>query len=68
MDISEAAMDARARRSAKRMGLLAIKSRRLRGTADNRGGYMLIDPTRNAVWAGERCDLSAEDVNEMCNQ
>lgn len=67
MIVSEAAMDARARRAAKRMGLLAIKSRRWRNTVDNHCGYMLIDPMQNAVRAGERFDLTAEEVVEMCS-
>jgi hypothetical protein len=45
-----------------------MKSRLQRNTANTRGGFALIDSERNAVRAGERCDLSAEDVIEMCNQ
>lgn len=67
MRISDVAMDSRARRAAKRVGLCAIKSRRLRGTVNNLGDYRLIDPMCNAVVAGERFDLTAEEVIEVCS-
>ena len=38
------------------------------GTIDNRGGFMLIDPYRNAVVDGERFDLSTETVMEYCER
>ncbi len=57
---------ARARSAARRVGLVARKSRRRRGTLDNRGGFTLIEPFRNMIVAGERLDLSAEDVIELC--
>jgi hypothetical protein len=33
---------------------------------NDRGMFMLLDPDRNAVVAGERFDLSADDVIEFC--
>jgi hypothetical protein len=64
VDIDQVAEN-RARRAAKRVGLLACKSRRRRDTVDNLGGFFLIDPRRNAVVAGERCNLTADDVIEI---
>jgi hypothetical protein len=61
------AMDARARRAAKRAGLVAKKSRWRQGTLDNHGGFMLIEPHRNNVLAGVRFDWSAEDVIGFCD-
>lgn len=63
---AEKALDQRARRKAKRVGLLAQKSRRGVGGIDNYGGFMLVDPNLNTIEAGHRFDLSAEDVIEHC--
>ena len=64
--VSDAALEARARRAARRIGLVAFKSRSRRGSSDNHGGFTIIDPNRNAIVAGERCDLSAKDVLDFC--
>jgi hypothetical protein len=55
----EKALDAKARRAARREGLLARKSRRT-------GGFMLIEPYRNIPFGGDS-DLSAEEVIEYCS-
>jgi hypothetical protein len=44
---SEAALEQRARRAARRVGLCACKSRWRRGSVDNRGGFMLLNPWTN---------------------
>jgi hypothetical protein len=62
------AREHRARRIAKKAGLVARKSRWRCDTVDNRGAFMLIDPYRNAVVAGERFDLPAEIVVEFCKR
>ena len=62
----ESAIDARARRAAKRVGLIARKSRRRVGSCDNHGGFMLVTES-NAIRAGERFDLSADEVIEYCS-
>jgi hypothetical protein len=62
LDVTES----RARRVAKRAGLIARKSRWRRDTVDNWGGFMLIEPYRNVVIAGSRYDLSPEEVVEIC--
>jgi hypothetical protein len=41
---------------------MASKSRCRFHHLDNYGGFMLVDPYSNAVVAGERFELSAEDV------
>ena len=41
------------------------KSRK--GVIDNRGGYMLVD-AKNIIIAGERFDLTSEDVRKWLNQ
>jgi hypothetical protein len=63
----EAAMEARARRAARRVGLIARKSRWRHGSLDNFGGFMLIHGSYNYVVFGERFDLTAEDVISFCN-
>jgi hypothetical protein len=64
--MSEKSLDARARRAARRVGLVARKSRRRIGTADNLGGYMLLHAIRNYCVRGSRLELSAEEVIEFC--
>ena len=66
--LTEQALDARARRTARRTGLEARRSRLRLGTMANYGGYVLVDPRRNAIVAGERFDLSPQDVIEFCGQ
>ena len=61
----EARLEARARRAAKSVGLVAVKSR---GGyhSDNQGGFQLVDPYFNEVVEGLRFDLSPEEVIERC--
>jgi len=63
--LQEPALDARARRAAKRIGMMARKSRR-QISLDNLGGFMLIDPRMNIVIDGSRFELSADDVIARC--
>jgi hypothetical protein len=63
----ERASDDRARRAARRVGLIARKSRCRVGSIDNFGGFALIDPRTNCAVAGGRFDLSAEYVIVYCN-
>jgi hypothetical protein len=64
----DATLEQRARRTAKRIGLRATKSRWRAGTVDNRGRFMLIDPHRNLVVAGERFNMTAQEVIERCTK
>ena len=63
--VTEAALDSRARRAAKRIGLEARRSRWRRDSIDNRGGFMLVNQN-NCIVAGERFDMSAEEVIAYC--
>ena len=65
-DVTEGALEQRARRSARRVGLMARKSRWRLGSVDNLGGFMLINPEMNIPVDGERFDLSAQYVLEYC--
>ncbi len=65
---SENALEQRARRAARRVGLMAKKSRWRLGTIDNYGAFALINPYTNFFVAGFRYDLSAEGVIEFCDQ
>lgn len=58
------AMESRARRAAKTAGLHARKSR-LGSPIDNAGGFQLIDPDQNYIVAGEKFDLTSEEVIEV---
>ncbi len=64
--ISEKALDARARRAARRVGLVARKSRWRLGSIDNAGGFMLIEPACNYAVAGFKFDLAPEAVIAWC--
>jgi hypothetical protein len=66
--LSESALEARARRAAKRLDLIAKKTRWRAGSVDNYGGFMLVDLWTNAVVAGHRFDMSAEEVLAYCAQ
>jgi hypothetical protein len=66
--LSEAALESRARRAAKHAGLIARKSRWRLGSVDNFGQFRLVDRYGNYVVAGERFDLSAEEVIEYCRE
>ena len=61
------ALDSRARRAAKRVGLNATKTRWRRETIDNKGGFQVVDPYRNRVIAGDRYDMTAENVIAYCS-
>ncbi len=63
---TEKNLHAAARRAAKRVGLQARKSRSRTISLDNYGGFMLVDPMRNCVVAGERFDLNAQEVIGFC--
>ena len=65
--ISEAALEARARRAARKVGLRAIKSRWRAGSLDNWGGFQIVD-SLNYIQAGLRFDLSSEQVIEFCKE
>jgi hypothetical protein len=65
-EVSEAALDARARRAARRVGLKAIKTRWRANSIDNYGGFSIIDPNRNLIVASEKFTMSADEVIDYC--
>jgi hypothetical protein len=67
MPNDDAALEQRARRAARRVGLIAKKSRWHINTVDNQGGFMLIEPISNRVCDGERFDLVAQAVIDYCD-
>jgi hypothetical protein len=64
---SESALESRARRAAKKVGLLARKTRWRKDSMDNLGGFQLVDPYFNRAVDGIRFDLTAKEVIEICN-
>jgi hypothetical protein len=67
MPSSKAGLEQRARRAANRVKLVATKSRWRAGTVDNLfGHFMLIDPYTNRIVAGQRFDMTAEEVIKRC--
>lgn len=61
------ALEQRARRKAKSVGLVAIKSRKGVGSVDNLGGFRIFDAILGTIEAGERFDLTAEEVIAYCS-
>lgn len=55
------------RRQAKRLGLFLRKSRAKKTNIDDWGGYMIIDPFFNTIIAGEKFNLSLEEVEIFLN-
>jgi hypothetical protein len=64
--ISDSANDSRARRAARRIGLVAKKSRWRKNSSDNVGGFQLVDLRGNYVVAGPRFDMTADEVIAYC--
>ena len=67
-DLSRSPLDQRARRAAKRVGLMAVRSRWRRDSSDNLGGFQLVNPIINGIVAGVRFDMSAGDVIAYCSE
>ena len=62
--MDDKAREKRARRQLRRLGFTLHKSR-AKYSADNQGGYMLVDAFFNRVEAGERFDMSIDDVEQF---
>ena len=60
--------DDRARRAARKAGLIAPKSRWRANTIDNQGGFRVVDRHYNLIVGGGRYDLSTHGVIEFCAQ
>ena len=58
--------DRRARRAAKSVGLWATRARGRKVVADPQGQFRLVDRADGHLVAGERFDLSPEQVIEFC--
>ena len=54
--------EAAVRRALRREGQALRKSRARNLTLDDEGGYMIVDADRNFIVAGEKCDLTLDDV------
>jgi hypothetical protein len=68
MSDSGRAVEARARRAAKKVGLVARKSRKRAGSADNFGESMLVHPDSDRAAAGFRYDMTAQQVIGYCTK
>ena len=64
--VTDAGMEARARRAARAAGYRAEKSRWRLGSCDNFGGFRIVDPSLNIAVAGFTFDMTAEDVLHWC--
>lgn len=71
MDPEAKVREARLRRMARRRGLQLVKSRRRDPLAVGYGGYMIIDPDRNRIVAGELDShraMTLDDVDDLLNR
>ncbi|MEI7296584.1 hypothetical protein WCQ02_30960 [Paraburkholderia tropica] len=64
-EVEDMRIESKARRAAKRVGLNMTKSRRAE-SADNLGHFMLINSSANSIVAGEKYDMTAEQVIAYC--
>jgi hypothetical protein len=68
MTDNDKGLDARARRAARRCGLVARKSRWRRNSVDNLGGFQVINPQGNYVVAGARFTMTADGAIAFCSE
>lgn len=65
---SDAAREARVRRALMRQGYRLHRSRWRLGSIDNFGGFQIIELNRNYIAAGEKFNLSLDDVEAWVNE
>lgn len=63
--VVEGDQESRTRSRAKRRGLALRKDRARTRSINHQGGYMLVDPYKNSIVAGERYDLSLAAVEDL---
>jgi hypothetical protein len=68
MDTQEKVRENKARRQAWRQGLILRKSRARNWSGNNYQEYMIIDAYSNRIKAGEKFDLSLEQVEEYLKE
>ena len=68
MEQTDRRLENGARRAAKRLGYKARKSREHSLHMNNLGGFRIVDPNRNCVVAGEKFNMSAEEVIAWCEE
>lgn len=64
-DAIERSRESRLRGIARRQDLSVRKDRAKTWGCHHLGGYMIVDPDRNAIVAGENDDLSLDDLEEF---
>jgi hypothetical protein len=68
MDTKEKVRENKARRQAWRQGFILRKSRARKWSGNNYQGYMIIYAYTNYIEAGEKFDLSLEQVEEFLKE
>jgi len=66
--MDEKVRENRLRRQARRQGLLLHKSRAQKTNIDDYGGYMIISARLNSIEAGQKFDLSLDQVEQFLNE
>ena len=65
MSDNEKVREARVRRVARRQGFIIRKSRIRNMSSDDQGGYRIVEARNNLIAAGEKFDLSLEDIEKF---
>lgn len=60
--------ESKLRQQLKNLGFGLRKSRVHSSNADNLGGYMIIDISKNSIVRGSKWELSLEDVESFINE
>jgi hypothetical protein len=68
MEVADKVRENKLRRYAHRLGVAIVKSRNSLWSVDNQLGYMILDNRGNFVVAGEKFDLSMDDVESFLKE
>lgn len=66
--MSEKSREIKLRRWATRLGLTLHKSKKRNWTIDDYGGYMIVDPYFNRIEAGQKFDLTLDEVESFLRE
>ena len=68
MNTEDKVRENRYRRWAKRLGLSLKKDKARYWSLDRQGGYMIVEPNLNAIFYGQKFDLTLDEVGEILQE
>ena len=68
MNTEDKVRENRYRRWAKRLGLSLKKDKARNWSLDRQGGYMIVETNLNAIYYGQRFDLTLDEVAEILEE